>query len=241
MAFKVPSGRTFGPKDINLMRDFDAMRLITWSEEAKILNSGIPSQLYIRGRSDLTDNPRVMNRVGARLMDALRFPPQGMDHSTFCLIGVPVAGNILTAAAFSSDSMLRREGWRSPEYSTSVRYMRENKKAHGDENDRGWVIGKPNYAMHRYVLVENTITSGKGVGIAAARMIEDGYDLSKVDCLIYIDRCQGGLAQIASLGFRRVVVVYYLLDILSAFERLKLWPKELVEKARAEISSHQFS
>jgi orotate phosphoribosyltransferase len=236
MAFTVPSGRTFGPKDINLMKDFKPMGLIQWSDEPKILNSGEATRVYVRGRADLTEYPKVMVRAGARIMDALRFPPKGMDSSTFYLVGVPTAGNLLASAAFASDSVLRSQRGFSTCYNTHLGLIRENKKTHGDEDDKGWVIGKQNNARYRHVLIENTTTTGKGVKEAAERLVEDGYDLSEVDCLIFIERGQGALQAIASLGFRKIVVVYFLQDILFVYGRLGLWPKELVAMAQLDLS-----
>ncbi|MES2006948.1 MAG: hypothetical protein V4436_02445 [Patescibacteria group bacterium] len=229
MPLKVPSGRVFEDSDLKLMKMLVEVGFIRWLDEPVLLKSGIESRVYVFGRNDLTENASVLRRVGARIIQELRYHTDnersGFDNSNFCLIGIPTAGTALAIAASQGDA------------SAGARIMREVKKIHGAHNT--WVEGEPMHEKHRYVLVDNVATDGKSKREAAAKLIEDGYDISEVDCLILVDRQQGALKNIESLGFRRVLVVYNLLDMTFAFRHLKLWPEEAVLKVEQEIAAHQ--
>jgi orotate phosphoribosyltransferase len=236
MVFKVPSGRTFGPKDINLMRDFDKVDFLSWSDQPILLNSKNESNIYLGGRHEFTDDPRLLKRIGARIMDSLRFGENGRNNSVYCLIGVPMAGIALAAAGYAAEVSDTNTAFKPK---TCLRLMRQIKKTHGRESEQGWVIGKPDYAAHQYALIENTTTTGRSVIEAAQRLVEDGYELSKVDCVIFVDRGQGALKALASVGFRRVVVVYHLLDIIYAYRHLELWAEFVLDRIENEITSTQ--
>ena len=153
----------------------------------------------------------------------------------FCLIGVPTAGTALAAACFAAEVSDTNTAFKPK---TSFRIMREVKKEHG--RDRGWVVGAPDHQKHHYVLVDNVATSGESIERAALKLVEDGFDVSQVDCLILVDRQQGAVKRLQRVGFRRIVVVFNLLDIAYAFGELKIWPQEAVQKVKEEIKAHQF-
>lgn len=233
--FKAPSGRIFTPNDLGLMIDLDRIGFIRWREEPFTLKSGVPSHVYVFGRNDLTENSPVLMRVGQRILEQLRYHEgderAGYDNSDFCLIGIPTAGTALALAASLSDVGSQWEG-----YSRS-RLMREKKKSYGAHNT--WVEGKPDHVRHRYVLVDNVATDGKSKEEAAEKLREDGYAVAEVDCLILVDRQQGAIKNLEKIGFRRIVVVYNLLDIAAAFYQLKLWPSVAVQKLESEIRAHE--
>ena len=233
MPLIVPSGRTFEDGDLKLMKMLVEVGFIQWRDDPFRLKSGIESHVYVFGRNDLTENASVMYRVGKRIMQELRFANrQGYDNSNFCLIGIPTAGTALAVAASQSDVIGQWSD--SP---AGSRLMREVKKTYGAHNT--WVGGEPMHEKHRYALIDNVATDGKSKREAAIKLVEDGYEISEVDCLILVDRQQGALKNIESIGFRRVVVVYNLLDMTFAFRHLKLWPSEAVEKVEQEIAAHQ--
>ena len=59
-------------------------------------------------------------------------------------------------------------------------------------------------------------------------------------CLIAVDRQQGGVERMEQHGFKRIVVMYNLLDIAFAMSELDYWPKSVVKSVEEEIQAHQF-
>ena len=57
--------------------------------------------------------------------------------------------------------------------------------------------------------------------------------------LIFIDRQQGAVERLRSLGFNRISVALQLLDITFVFGELGLWPKSAVQAVEEEIRAHQ--
>lgn len=231
--FEVPSGRFFTPEDLELMTGLERIGFIKWREEPFTLKSGILSHVYVFGRNDLTENPTVLLRIGSRIMKQLRYfdyhgKREGYDNSNFCLIGIPTAGTALAIAGSLADV--------NGGYAKS-RVMREKKKTYGAHNT--WVEGKPDHTRHQYVLVDNVATDGKSKEEAADKLREDGYEVSQVDCLILVDRQQGAIENLKKIGFRRIHVVYNLLDIAAAFHHIGFWPEDAVRRVEREIRAHQ--
>ena len=148
-----------------------------------------------------------------------------------CLIGIPTAGT-----AFAQAAALASLG------STSIichRIMRETLKGHGVHH--AWVNGKPDSMSHCYWLIDNVATNGDSRLEAMRKFVEDGYPpKEETPCLIFVDRQQGAVRRLEQEGFKRVVVVYNLLDITFVLGELDLWPKSAVKSVEEEIHAHQF-
>ncbi len=230
---QVPSGRTLHERDTDLFRQMARHEFMRYEEKPFLLKSGIESHVYVYGREDLTDNPAFESNVGKVICNAVWGGMRDMgDIRQPCLIGIPTAGTPLAQA-----------GARESLGSSSVichRVMRETTKDHGPH--RTWVNGKPDQYKHCYWLVDNVATNGESKLEAAQKLAIDGYPLkAQTPVLILVDRQQGGVKRLLQEGFKRVEVVYNLLDITFVLSELGLWPKEIVRKVEEEIHAHQFA
>ncbi len=237
---QVPSGRVLDSLDLRLIDLFVRYGFIRWSEKPFTLNSGVESHVYVFGREDLTDHPDfewLMGRKIAELVleDAAR---QG-DKKQQCLIGLPTAGTALTqAAAMASWSRQSILLGGNHELSLIIhRIMREALKTHGVHPD--WVNGKPQPDIHTYWFVDNVVTGGGTMLEAREKLRESGYPVETMPALVFVDRQQGGIANMQKAGFQNIVVAYNLLDLTYAYGELGLWPKDAVQAVKEEIRAHQ--
>jgi len=235
---QVPSGRTLNALDINAMKMMAKYDFIRYQEKPFLLKSGVESHVYVYGREDITDNMGFEISVGAKIRNVIWQAMQEMnDNRRPCLIGIPTAGTPLAqAAALASWLVVRNED--SPEL-ICHRVMREALKHHGPH--RTWVNGRPDPDKHCYWLVDNVATNGESKLEAAKKFALDGYPLkAQTPVMIFVDRQQGAVKRLLQEGFKRVEVVYNLLDITFALSELGLWPKKVVRKVEEEIHAHQF-
>ncbi len=223
---QLPSGRTLSEFDIELLRGMHSAGFVRYSEQPITLKSKISSHVYVAGREDLTESPELMRQVGRKICDLIeqnRLPTDMLP----CLIGIPTAGTILAvAASIMSQSRVQP---------LPCRVMREVRKSHGLH--KTWVTGAPAPSRHTYWLLDNVATDGKSKLEAEKKLIEDGYP-PKPPLLIWIDRQQGAVKDLAEDGFTRIVVGYNLLDLAYAYGELKLWPRETIKLVEDEIAAH---
>ncbi len=230
----VPSGRTFYEEDIRLVRQMAQHGFIRHVDEPFLLSSGIESRVYVFGREDMTDNVYFERCVGERVCNAVWNGMRGMTGGLreSCLIGIPTAGTVFAQAAAMASLG-----------STSVishRIMREIPKEHGADVHRGWVNGRPDPERHCYWLVDNVVTSGKSMLEAAQKLEDDGYPpRAETPCLVFIDRQQGGVRRLEEARFKKIVVVYNLLDVTFALGEFGLWSKSAVAGVEEDIRAHQ--
>jgi orotate phosphoribosyltransferase len=115
--------------------------------------------------------------------------------------------------------------------------MREKKKTHGA--NMLWVDGAPQPNDYRYCTVENVVTSGQSIEEAKVRLAEDGYPIADMIDYVLVDRQQGGVERLRSLGYT-VEPLFYLGDIAFVYGELELWTPEQVRNVQEEISAHHF-
>lgn len=243
---KVPSGAEYDNEDLDLIRLMNHHNFLRHGEKFK-LKSGIESRVYVSGREDLTDN------IGFEWLVRQKIARMVWGNSDFkrkapcpapCLIGIPTAGNALAqAGAMMSRYLyfqLRNQKFRRELLGLEIchRIMRETLKQHGAHQT--WVNGKPDLEKHTYWLVDNVATDGQTKIKAAEKLIQDGYPAYDMPLLIFVDRQQGAVAKLQKAGFKRIIVVYNLLDLTWALGEMNLWPKELVKSVEEEIQAHQF-
>jgi len=238
MQIQVPSGAVYDNDDLDIMQMMGSFGFVRRSDEPFQLNSGIMSHVYVFGREDLTDHPELERLIGRKLAKTVYANTDVDERRQQCLIGVPVAGNTLAQAASRESLELTNLTWTAQPIIHRV--MREQPKQHG-AHKKSWINGRPDTINHQYWWVDNVVTDGDSKITAAKRGLEDGYPAWEMPCLIYIDRQQGALPRLKAAGFRRVHVVYNLLDITFAFGELGLWPKSTVAAVEKEIAEHQFS
>lgn len=233
---KVPSGQIFNKLDfriLELMAKYKFIRLL--AKPARLI-SGVESMIYVSGREELTDHPDLEWLIGRKI--ARFFQKLAMDEQIslrggqqLCLIGVPTAATPLAQAASMAS---QGEGIYINHNIICHRVMREKLKDHGEH--LGWVNGFPNI-NHFYILLEGAITTGKSVGIACQRISDSSYPDMPV--VILIDRQQGGLQNLQARRLK-AFVIYNFLDIVFAFDKLGLWPEDMVQRATQEINENQF-
>lgn len=232
---QVPSGRTFDQFDLSLLRDFARVGFIQYNEKPFTLRSKILSHVYVYGRDDLTHNPDVLAKTGHRILGVARAHTARMDDLRRPhFLGLPTAGTALATAAALADDL-------HPPHRAGFSIVREvQKTTHGATEHRGgWVVGKYDPKKWRYFPLDNVTTDGGTKETWAPRLQEDGFPSYDLDWMILVDRQQGALKRLSALGFKSVIVVYNLLDITYAFEKMELWPKVAVKQVEKEIADHQ--
>ena len=227
---QVPSGQTFSELDIQLMRHLHSVGFIKWSESPFTLKSGIKSHVYVFGREDITDNPRVLAHVGRKIAAVVH---ELADHRQPCVIGIPTAGTALAVGtSVYNESARHYVGQRG----IACRIMREIKKSHGAHTT--WVVGKPEHEKQQYFVLDNVVTDGGSKFEAAKKLKEDGYQLEDLHFLTFVDRQQGAMAKLVAHGLK-TTAIYNILDIAHAFKVLRLWPEEAERRVEDEIREHQ--
>ena len=230
---EVPSGAVYDELDLEILPLMRDCGFIEYSEAGFTLRSGIPSNVYVQGRNDVTDNPQLGWKLGRKIAKTV-VANHREDDKAPCLIFVPTAGTSLAAAA---SLVAFNEGIRSPAGPISYRIMREAVKAHGAGAVQ-WVNGGYD-DLRTFWGGDNVVTDCASKIVAADRLIESGYPALEMPWLIVVDRQQGGIRKMEEHGFKRIVVVYYLLDIAFAMGALNIWPKAVVGQVEAEIKAHQ--
>lgn len=233
MKLDIPSGRTYNEEDIHLLEMMNYFGSVKYSEDGFILKSGIRSNVYVVMRGDVTDNPNLGVALGHKLAETVVANHQDGDKAP-CLIGIPTAATGLAAAASLVAEM---ETVRSPAGPISYRVMREAEKSHG-AGATNWVNGAYD-SDHTFWLVDNVVTDCGSKIEARDKLIQSGYPGFEMPSLIAVDRQQGGIERMKNAGFKRIVVVYNLLDITYAMGELDLWPKAAVKSVEEEIAAHQ--
>lgn len=228
----VPSGRMYSEFDLNLIRELDRVKTIAWGTEYP-LNSGIKTRLYLHGREDWSENPALYVLVARKLLTTIEQCARG-DHRTICLIGVPDVGNVLAMAAMMANA---QGGWISRR--VEFRFMRKNRKL-DHSADGAWVTGKPDITRHRYIVIENTLTSGSSTLNAAQHLAEDGYPAIDLDYIFFFDRGQGGFENLINSGkICRLFPVYLVHDIVHVLHApLGLWSLEQVRAVEKDLKTH---
>jgi orotate phosphoribosyltransferase len=209
-----------------LLRELHRIGFIAWSEEGFTLKSKIRSHVYVCGREDLTLNAAVLKRLGLLIYDAANSRRCSDDRRTICLIGIPTAATPLAQAA----AMEARSD-------TAFLLMREAKKLHGMH--QRWTNGSPHEERFCYMTIENVVTSGRSLLENIGRLEEDGFPVRDMKHLVLVDREQGGLNKIHSLGYD-VEALFSLSTIAQAFVYLRLWKQEQADAVNREIEAHQF-
>ncbi len=233
---QVPSGRTYAPFDVEVLRRLAVYRFLAHRDQPFKLKSGIMSNVYVFGREDLTDHPDLEWLIGGRICRDIWANTQPGDRQ-HCLIGFPTAGTALAQSAAMASWQLVMAG--GAEGSVIChRVMREALKSHGAHPS--WVNGDPDPERHTYWGVDNVATDGQTKIEGGAKLAEQGYPpIGQMGWYIFVDRQQGAVERLKRLGFERLVVGYRLLDVTFAFGELGLWPKSAVQAVEEEIREHQ--
>lgn len=207
---------------------------VKWSPEPFTLKSGKQSRVYVFGREDITDNINFLHMLGREIAQAVRdvFPN---DPRIPCFIGIPTAGMPLAQAA-SMASFFEPSSFDKPIDLRTMcfRIMREKRKGHGAHN--GWVNGAPDVAKHLYCVVDNAVTDGQSKVEAAERLLEDGYPAYDMPQIILVAREWKVVDELKKHGFKYVVVLFTLKDIINGFVKYGYWTPETANTALSEFA-----
>ena len=238
MNIVAPSGKVFDTHERDLVRRGAQVGFLRYSrEEPFLFKSGIESRFYVSGREDLTDNPDFEWSLGSLICDKVteKYYSETRKHlpslKRVCLIGIPTAGTAPAQAAAMVEMGRRGNSW------LCHRIMREKKKSHGA--NQTWVNGRPDFAKHFYVAVDNVVTDSKTKIEAAEKLAEDGYDPKNMPWIIIVDLQHGGLKRLEREGFKNIVVLYNLLDLVYVLQKDGVWPAGVVKQVEEEIAAHQ--
>jgi len=234
---QLPSGESYSALDLQILRRMSECGFVRYSEKPFRLKSGIDSHVYVFGREDLTDNPDLEWIIGERIVLEVSEGSIEGDKRP-CLIGIPTAGTALAQAAAMVSWDMSRVCVPPAFPVIAHRIMREGKKEHGVHHK--WVNGDPS-PEHTYWAVDNVVTDGASKFEAAEKLAESGYESFEMPQIVLVDRQQGGIKKMEEGGFKRVHVIYRLLDISFALGEFRLWPKEVVSRVEEEIRAHQFA
>lgn len=233
---QVPSGRDFDSYDVRFVQLAVRCGFIRGDREPIFgTRAGAMTRVYVGGREDLTEHPKLEWLVGRIIAGRILEDAHSReDLRQQCLIGIPTAGTPLAQAAAMASYRLQEDN-APPRIIHHV--MRESLKTHGIHH--GWMNGKSD-SNHTYWLVDNTVgPSADSKFIARARLQESRYPINDVRALVLVDRQEGGIERMKQEGFHHIVVIYKILDILAIIDFLGLWQKDMVRAIEEEIQSHQ--
>lgn len=230
----------FGIGDYELFEEMASHEFIKWLDSPITLNSGIASRVYISGREDLTDHYDFGRNLAWKLIGVLTAEAKRrQENREPNLIGIPTAGISLAATVALTNNALARSHYNPVAYrgrhDINWRQMRWQPKKHGIH--RHFVDGRPNPETYWHIAIDNVITSGDSIIRAAERLKNDGYDSKNMTYLILIDREQGGVERLIQEGFKDIVVVYKLSDIVYALGEYGFWSQDEVARILADIKA----
>ncbi|MBI1998998.1 MAG: hypothetical protein HYS73_01515 [Parcubacteria group bacterium] len=214
---------------------------VKWNPEPFTLKSGKRSHVYVFGREDITDNPNLLYMLGGEIRKAVQSIFEKLtlpdDPRIPCIIGIPTAGTPLAQAAamvrFFEPEWDPRKAWNICT-KLCFRVMREVQKKHGAHN--GWVNGAPDTEKHFYCAVDNVVTDGASKVEAAKRLLEDGYPAYGMPQIILVAREWHVVEELKKRGFKQVIVLFTLRDIINGFKERGYWTPEMAGQALAEFS-----
>lgn len=219
MDLVLPSGRTLGEHDLDLIAKMHAAGTVRWGNKPFSLKSGGTSHVYFMGREDLTLNLKLLTQLVHSALDHLWLATEVDMDKPCCLIGVPSAG---TAIASWMAAVHHLE-YQHDDMSFLV--MRQVLKKHG--NNQTWIDGRPPEDALT-VMVENVRTTGASEEEALGRMREDGIDTAKIVRLAMVDRKLRPETD-------TLKSVYYMADIVAGLGHLGLWTEEQVATSLPEF------
>lgn len=224
-----------------LVEDMIRYGFVKWSPMPFTLKSGAQSHVYVFGREDITDNPALLFALGREIRRAafLAFTDatSPIDSRIPCLIGIPTAGTPLAQAAamvniFEPEKNPRNQ--RNEARQMCFRIMRETKKKHGAH--QGWVNGAPDPAKHFYCVVDNVVTDGQSKIETAERLLEDGYPAYDMPQIILVAREWKVVDELKKRGFKHVIILFTLKDIINGFKWHGYWTPENANTALSEFA-----
>lgn len=207
---------------------------VKWSPTPFTLKSGKQSHVYVFGREDITDNVNFLHMLGREIVQAVRDSFQS-DQRIPCFIGIPTAGTPLAQAASMASYFEPADMNKPTDLRTMCfRIMREKRKGHGAHN--GWVNGAPDVAKHFYIVVDNVVTDGQSKVEAAERLLEDGYPAYDLPQIILVAREWKVVGELEKRGFKHVIVLFTLKDIINGFVKYGYWTPEMAKQALSEFA-----
>lgn len=228
---RMPSGDIYGEREIAFILKMASHETVRFHTTAVTLNSGLRSHFTIECRDEVTDRPWYALEMGSVIAE--RIARSSIDDSNEqCLIGIPMAGQILASAASVASYVTPPEYQRAP---LAYRILRKQpKEGHGV--DRGkWVIGRPDYTRYTYWVVDNVFTTGKALfEETAPQLIEDGYIPSEMNCFILANR-NPQCGRMVKEVFKNIVIGFELIDLVTVLVDCGIWPRRHLTYLKSEL------
>lgn len=226
----LPSKRFFYASDRALLEKMLACGFITYVPDGVTFKAGARSRVYIGGREDVTDHPDLLSMLAHRITSLIWQQPNPMARQP-CLIGLPEAGKTLAVATATASADPLWRGQDRP--LIACRNLRTGRKSYGRQ--QAWVDGMPDYDHQTYYLLDNTVTSGSTIKAAIDHLTEDGYRPLEMPVIVVVDRQSGGIENLKQAGFKSVIVMFYLHDLLHAISAWQLWQPPTIEVVLSEL------
>lgn len=226
------SGRVFEELDLTTMSAAVHAGFITYSNEPFTLTAGGKSHVYVLGRDDTTEHGVFLsNAARIVLRDTRRIMDEAVDSRRPRFIGIPEVGHGWTPAFTTVDTIENITG-----RNTSHAIFRGKPKGYGARQGK-WVEAEVDESVYRDIMFDNVVTGADTKLKASDLMVSDGFQRNQVDCMVFVDRGQGGFAEMQTMGFRSVHACYTLGDMVESFGKLNLWSGEQVNRVMREIEA----
>lgn len=232
----VPSGRTLTREELHTIELMVQYGSVRWVEQPYQLKCGLPSNLVVDGRADLTMHLDLLTMVGRQLAyTIIAHMDSTGDTRTPRLIGIPTAG---TAIAQSAAQVAYLENLRTASGQSIVFLgMRSFQKlTHGDKPK---YVDAPYDAQYFDISVDNVVTDGGSKNEFAQNISLQGFPGWALGHYVWVDRCQGGPTFMRQDGHSGPILIGFLLtDIAYACEKLQLpgWGAGSYDRAKRELN-----
>lgn len=212
----VPSGRVFGERVLNLVKELGRIGFITWEKDV----------VRVHGREELTEQALVLGALGHHIaLEIMHSPTLTLERGgrARCLIGIPTTGTTLALATTLGAPWNSHFGFR---------VMKETKRVGTNQT---WVDGISDPGRHQYLSIDTTISLGRSFALAIQRLRHDAYPVEDMTHLILVDEHNGEVEDLRNEQLK-VLTIFNLLDLVHLFGVLGVWPKLQVRAAEAEIA-----
>lgn len=211
--------------DGQLLREFKKENIIVVGPKT-VLQSGLPSPIYVDLRAKLYERPELLWALGKLIAEKIK--EVGTSGKKQKIIAVPDAANPMAVAA----SLYAKEkfGINMP-----IIVLRKAPKEHGTQKD-SMIIGKVEPDAE-FNLVDDVITSSASKKKAIEQLEKEGIKVTRV--IVVVDREQGGKEALEKEGYE-FCAIFKILDIANQFLSAGLITEEQYNEVVDFIKNNRF-